>query len=73
MGIKSTNKRGARAYSAPLTASAEPPRLVIIPGLETPSGGPVLALATGHPRRPVLTALMSRAALAAQPAHGGTV
>ena len=55
----------------PLAASAAPARLVIIPGLETPSGGPVLALETGHPRRPVLTALMSRAALAAQPLLGG--
>ena len=56
---------------APLAAWAAPPRLVIIPGLETPSGGPVLALETGYPRRPVLTALTSRAALAAQPAQGG--
>lgn len=56
---------------APLAASAEPPRLVIIPGLETPSGGPVLALATGHPRRPVLTAVASFAALAAPRAQGG--
>lgn len=69
----SINKRGAHAHSAPLTASAEPPRPVIIPGLKTPSGGAVLALATGHPRRPVQTALMSRAALGAQPAHGGEV
>ena len=55
----------------PLAASAAPARLVIIPGLETPSGGPVLALETGHPRRPVLTALSTRAALAAQPLLGG--
>lgn len=55
----------------PLAASAEPPRLVILPGLETPSGGPVLALATGHPRRPLLTALATFATLAAQRAEGG--
>ena len=55
----------------PLTASAEPVRLIILPGLETPSGGPVLALATGHPRRPVLVALASFASLAAQRVKGG--
>jgi hypothetical protein len=60
-----------KAKSAPLSASAEPVRLVIVPGLETPSGGPVWAMATGHPRRPVLTALVSFAALAAPRAEGG--
>ena len=55
----------------PHAASAEPPRLVILPGLETRSGGPVFARATGHPRRPMLTALATFAALVAQRAEGG--
>lgn len=65
------NTTARKPDSAPLAAPAEPPRYVILPGLETPSGGPVLALATGHPRRPVLTALVSFASLAASRAEGG--
>jgi len=62
---------GQKPHSTTLAAPAETPRLVIVPGLETPSGGPVLAWATGHPRRPVLTALATFASLAAQRAEGG--
>lgn len=57
--------------SGPLAAPAETPRYVILPGLETPSGGPVLALASGTARRPVLHALVSFASLAASSAEGG--
>lgn len=44
----------ARAVKAPLAASAEPVRLAYVPGLEGPSGEALAALATGHPRRPIL-------------------
>lgn len=37
---------------APLAASAEPARLILLPDLATASGGPVCGVATGHPRRP---------------------
>lgn len=69
MGINS--ERPKRAHSAPLVASSDTPRLVILAGLETPSGEPVMALASGTARRPVLTALATFAALAAQRAEGG--
>ena len=68
MAFQNAVKTPLRSVQA---ASPDTPRLVIVPGLETPSGGPVLALATGHPRRPVLTALVSFASLAAQRAEGG--
>ena len=64
-------KPARKPSGGPLAAPTEPPRLVIIPGLETPSGGPVLALATGHPRRPLLRALASFSSLAAPRAEGG--
>lgn len=64
-------KPGRKAHSLPLAASAEVPRLVIVAGLETPSGGPVLALASGNARRPVLRALGSFASLAAARLEGG--
>lgn len=54
-----------------LAALDDVPRLVIVHGLQTPCGGPVLARATGHARRPVLTALVSFATLAAQHVEGG--
>ncbi len=56
---------------AALTASDDVPRLVIVHGLQTPCGGPVLACATGPARRPVLTALVSFATLAAPHVEGG--
>lgn len=56
---------------APLAAPAETPRYVILPGLQTPSGGPVLAVARGTARRPVLHALVSFASLAASRGEGG--
>ncbi|MCW8086610.1 hypothetical protein [Sabulicella glaciei] len=56
---------------APLAASEEPARRVLLPGLETPSGGPVEALATGHPRRPVLHVLGGLGALLAASATRG--
>jgi len=62
---------GQKPHGATLASSADTMRLVIIPGLETPSGDPVLAWATGHPRRPVLTVLGSFASLAAHRAEGG--
>jgi hypothetical protein len=37
---------------APLTACAEPARLILLPDLPTASGDPVCGVATGHPRRP---------------------
>jgi len=49
------------------------PRLVLLDGLQTPSGGPVIAVATGPARRPVLTALVSFATLAAPRVEGGAV
>ena len=64
-------KPARKPSGGPLATPAETQRLVIIPGLETPSGGPVLALATGHARRPVLRALVSFASLAASRAEGG--
>lgn len=64
-------KPARKPSRGPLAAPAETPRYVILPGLETPSGGPVLALATGHPRRPMLRALASFASLAAPRAEGG--
>lgn len=53
------------AFRAPLTASAEPARLVIVPGLLDARGEPVIVRATGSLRRPVLHALVGFAALAA--------
>jgi hypothetical protein len=47
-----------------LAASAEPVRLVIIPGLLDARGEPLIVRATGSLRRPVLTALVGFAALA---------
>ncbi len=55
----------------PLTPLGDVPRLVLLEGLQTPSGGPVIAVATGPARRPVLTALVSFATLAAQHVEGG--
>lgn len=54
-----------------LAALGDVPRLVLLDGLQTPSGGPVLAMATGPARRPVLTALVSFASLAASRVEGG--
>ena len=65
------HKTSQKPVNAPLVALGDVPRLVIVPGLETPLGGPVLAWATGHPRRPVLTALVSFACLAGQGVEGG--
>ena len=64
-------KPARKPSGGPLAAPVETPRYVMLPGLETPSGGPVLALATGHPRRPMLRALASFASLAAPRAEGG--
>lgn len=52
--------------TAPHAAAGEPARLVIVPGLQTALGGPVLGLAGGSSRRPVLRALATFAALATQ-------
>lgn len=41
-------------FGAPLAASAEPARLILLPDLASASGGPVCGVATGHPRRPHL-------------------
>ena len=38
----------------PLTASAEPPRLVLLPDILNDSDGPVCGVVTGHPCRPHL-------------------
>ena len=71
INAKGGTKPARKPCRKPLTALAETARYVMLPGLVTPSGGPVLALATGHPRRPVLTALISFASLAALRADGG--
>ena len=49
----------------------EPGRLVLVPGLETAAGAPVMARLTGSQRRPVLKALATFAALAAARDDGG--
>lgn len=49
----------------------EPGRLVLVPGLETASGAPVVARLTGSQRQPVLRAMVSFAALAAARDDGG--
>lgn len=55
----------------PLTASAERPRLAVLPGLENAAGEPLIAVATGSPRRPVLRMFVGMAAaLAALRAMG---
>ena len=54
---------------APLAASAEPARLMIIPNLTDAHGEPLIVRATGSLRRPVLTALVGFAALAASGRH----
>ncbi|WP_431301677.1 hypothetical protein [Sediminicoccus sp. BL-A-41-H5] len=56
---------------SPLVPLGDAPRLVLLEGLHTPSGGPVVAVATGPARRPVLTALVSFASLAAPRVDGG--
>ncbi len=48
----------------PLAASAEPARLVILPGLLDAEGEPVIVRATGSLRRPMFTALVGFAAMA---------
>jgi hypothetical protein len=56
----------------PLAASAEPERLVKVPGLLDAQGEPVLAVATGSSRRPLLRAFASStAALVALRTAGG--
>lgn len=52
-------------------AALEPGRLVLVPGLETASGAPVVARLTGSQRQPVLRAMVSFAALAAARDDGG--
>ena len=42
------------SQGSPLTASAEPVRLTFLPGLTNASGESLVALAAGHPRRPLL-------------------
>ncbi len=64
-------KRPARPVRAPLTPCAPLPRLVLLPGLETATGGPVLALATGSARRPVVRAMIGFGALVAAAAARG--
>ena len=41
-------------HRSPLTASTEPPRLTLLPGLLNASGESRAAIATGCPRRPHL-------------------
>lgn len=43
-----------KPQGAPLAASAEPARLIMLPGVENASGGVLCGIATGHPRRPQL-------------------
>jgi hypothetical protein len=52
--------------TTPLTAAAERPRLTLLPGLEDASGEPLVAIATGHPRRPVLRMFVGMAAALAE-------
>lgn len=56
---------------SPLAPLNDAPRLVLLDGLQTATGAPVLALASGTARRPVLTALVSFATLAAPHVEGG--
>ncbi|WP_207541179.1 hypothetical protein [Sabulicella rubraurantiaca] len=65
-------KHPAPPVRAPLAPSRQQARLVLLPGLETASGAPVMALATGNPRSPVVRALIGFGALvAASAARGG--
>ena len=63
-----TNAQPARAA---LAASEEPPRRILLAGIETASGAPLQALATGSRHRPVVRAFASLATLAAQHREGG--
>jgi hypothetical protein len=47
----------AAPVRAPLAQTLEPPRRVLVPGLLDASGEPVMGLALGHPRRPLLVVL----------------
>ena len=71
MASNSKRNRPTRAHSASLRALDDVPRLVIVHGLETASGDPVLARVMGHARRPMLTALASFASLAGHQGDGG--
>lgn len=55
----------------PQKAAEEPRRLCIVHGLESPSGGPVLAVATGHPRRQAMRVVASIGAALAALSEGG--
>jgi hypothetical protein len=59
-------KRPEKGTTAPHGPAGDAARLVIVPGLQTALGGPVLGLAGGSSRRPVLRALATFAALATQ-------
>ena len=59
-------KRPEKATTAPHGPAGDTARLVIVSGLQNALGGPVLAWAGGSSRRPVLKALATFAALAAQ-------
>jgi hypothetical protein len=60
--VRRPRNRLAAPARAPLAASAEPERLVQVPGLYDAQGEPVLAVATGSSRRPLLRAFASTAA-----------
>lgn len=64
--MSARRNRPETAATAPHGPADAPARLVIVPGLQNALGGPVLAWAGGTSRRPVLKALATFAALAAQ-------
>jgi hypothetical protein len=57
-----TTNRPAAPRSAPLRASAEPPRLVMLPCVLDASGAPLVAVAAGSVGRPSVRAYPDMAA-----------